>query len=511
MILNFHLGDIPHSPSVEIRRPPEIDERDPKFEDTKLCKSQLQSPEMSIRQSIGRAGNANIFSPFKRNELSSYPVSSTGQQTMSPIGDNRPATIATTMTGKTEIPTHPKVMTSGKASNITTDNVVVSRNSSNNDETPPPSSSHDGTNKSNLWLTMRDHPSIPLSIFLGLQHYITMLGGTVTYPYILTSKLCMRESDPARGYVIATTLFCSGVASFIQTTFGIRLPVIQGATFTFLVPTLAILTLPQWACPTDIQIIGNRGRNSTFRGLRSVQEQEYTEVWQSRMREISGAIIASSMVEVFLGLTGLMGFLLKFITPLSIVPTISLIGLSLFKEATAPAGESWVISGLTIVLMIILSQYITKWSIPFPFYQKGEDGLPSRMVIKRFNVIRMFPVLLTMTTVWGLCWLLTVTGVFKTGHPARTDGVMSKLISESPWFRIPYPFQWGLPTFSTGAILGMTAGVIASALEVSPISSLHAHNLLTPINVYSRLETTTDVLVCVKFPLLLLTPSTEEL
>ena len=113
-------------------------------------------------------------------------------------------------------------------------------------------------------------------------------------------QLCMRDSDPAKASVIATTLFCSGIASFIQTTFGIRLPVIQGATFTFLVPTLAILSLPEWQCPTDFQIIAARPRNSTFRNWRTVADAEYTEVWETRMREVQGAIILSSMVEVII-------------------------------------------------------------------------------------------------------------------------------------------------------------------------------------------------------------------
>ena len=250
-----------------------------------------------------------------------------------------------------------------------------------------PSDNNNRNIKSNLLLRLTDKPPIYLSLLLGLQHYITMLGGTVTYPYILTSKLCMRDTDPARGYVIATTLFCSGVASFIQTTFGIRLPVIQGATFTFLVPTLAILSLPQWTCPTDFQIIAARSRNSTFRLLRNVAEEEYAEVWQSRMREVQGAIIMSSLVEVFLGFTGIMGLLLRFITPLSIVPTISLIGLSLFKEATAPAGESWVISGITIVMVILLSQYLVNWTFSIPFYTRDKG-----FAWKKINVIKMFPV-----------------------------------------------------------------------------------------------------------------------
>lgn len=118
-----------------------------------------------------------------------------------------------------------------------------------------------------------------------------------------------------------------------------------GATFTFLVPTLAILSLPQWQCPSDDAIIASRNHSERYQGY-EVTDDEYTNVWQLRMREVSGAILMSSMVEVIIGSTGLIGLLMRFITPLSIVPTISLIGLSLFKEATAPAGESWLISGL---------------------------------------------------------------------------------------------------------------------------------------------------------------------
>lgn len=290
-----------------------------------------------------------------------------------------------------------------------------------------------------------------------------MLGGTVTYPYILTSKLCMRDSDPAKGYVIATTLFCSGIASFIQTTFGIRLPVIQGATFTFLVPTLAILSLPQWQCPTDFQIIATRPRNSTFRNWRTVADEEYTEVWESRMREVQGAIIMSSLVEVVIGLTGVMGFMLRYITPLSIVPTITLIGLSLFKEATAPAGESWLISGITIMLVIIFSQYLVNMAFPYPKIRV--TGETKGVTWHKGKVIRMFPVLLTMLIAWSLCGLLTTWNAFPPDHPARTDGIMRKLVQDSPWIRVPYPFQWGWPTFSASAVLGMTAGVVASALE----------------------------------------------
>lgn len=42
---------------------------------------------------------------------------------------------------------------------------------------------------------------------------------------------------------------------------------------------------------------------------------------------------------------GVMGIVLKFVTPLTIVPTVSLVGLSLFENAADAASKQWAISG----------------------------------------------------------------------------------------------------------------------------------------------------------------------
>lgn len=66
-----------------------------------------------------------------------------------------------------------------------------------------------------------------------------------------------------------------------------------------------------------------------------------TELWQVRMRELSGAIAVSALFQVIIGFGGIVGYLLKFITPLTIVPTVSLVGLSLFENAAAAASQHW--------------------------------------------------------------------------------------------------------------------------------------------------------------------------
>lgn len=65
------------------------------------------------------------------------------------------------------------------------------------------------------------------------------------------------------------------------------------------------------------------------------------ELWQVRMREISGAIAVSAIFQFVIGYTGAVGKLLKIITPLTIVPTVALVGLTLFQHAGDTASKHW--------------------------------------------------------------------------------------------------------------------------------------------------------------------------
>ena len=68
--------------------------------------------------------------------------------------------------------------------------------------------------------------------------------------------------------------------------------------------------------------------------------------------KIQGAILVSSLLQVVLGLTGLVGLVLRFIGPLAIAPTINLIGLSLFIEAGKKCGAHWGIAALWVSSLI---------------------------------------------------------------------------------------------------------------------------------------------------------------
>ena len=49
--------------------------------------------------------------------------------------------------------------------------------------------------------------------------------------------------------------------------------------------------------------------------------------------------MVSSLFQMLVGFTGIVGFLLRFIGPLTIAPTITLVGVALFHVAADHAGE----------------------------------------------------------------------------------------------------------------------------------------------------------------------------
>lgn len=313
----------------------------------------------------------------------------------------------------------------------------------------------DSATDTRLTYEIDDIPPWYLCIFLGLQHYLTMFGSTMSIPYLLAPALCIASDDPARGHMISTIIFVSGLVTLLQSTFGVRLPIIQGGTFSFLIPTFAILNLPKWKCPTldGVVVNGTHAANDSLIGV------DTDEIWQSRMREVQGAIVCSSLFQVILGSTGLVGLLLKFLTPLSIAPVISLVGLSLFENATTMASGNWIVSFSTTILMIIFSQYMRKLNIPCALYTKSK-GCHS----KGLALFNLFPVLLAIVIVWISCTVITHFDAFSANDPARTDTNI-EIVIKAPWFRVPYPGQWGLPTVSIAGVLGMLGGCLASTIE----------------------------------------------
>ncbi|KAJ7341528.1 hypothetical protein JRQ81_005733, partial [Phrynocephalus forsythii] len=329
--------------------------------------------------------------------------------------------------------------------------------------------------------TIEDAPPWYLCILLGFQHYLTCFSGTIAVPFLLAESLCVGKDQYTISQLIGTIFSCVGITTLIQTTVGIRLPLFQASALAFLVPAKSILALDKWKCPPEEEIYGNW-----------TLPLSTSHVWQPRIREIQGAIIVSSLLEVAIGLMGLPGALLSYIGPLTVTPTVSLIGLSVFQAAGDRAGSHWGIAALSIVLIVLFAQYLRNVSFLIPGYKWGKG-----CTLIRVQIFKMFPIILAILVVWLLCYILTVTDVFPrdanaSGYKARTDA-RGEIMSIAPWFRFPYPWvggkkqqqkearraqhirikifhawragQWGLPTVTAAAVLGMFSATLAGIIE----------------------------------------------
>ena len=100
----------------------------------------------------------------------------------------------------------------------------------------------------------------------------------------------------------------------------------EGASFTFVTPAIALLTSSNYVC------------------LEPAGSEEDEEVWQSRMQILQGGLIIASIVQVFIGACGLVGFLLRFVGPMTIAPVLIQIGISLTMPAVDYCKGNWAVA-----------------------------------------------------------------------------------------------------------------------------------------------------------------------
>ncbi|KAL3524932.1 hypothetical protein ACH5RR_013304 [Cinchona calisaya] len=270
---------------------------------------------------------------------------------------------------------------------------------------------------------LRENPGFVPLICYGLQHFVSLAGSLIFVPLIIVPAMGGSDKDTAT--VISTMLLVSGITTILNSFFGTRLPLVQGSSFVYLAPALAIM-------------------NS--REYRNLTEHRFRHI----MREIQGAIIVGSIFQSILGFSGIMSFLLRLINPVVVAPTVAAVGLAFFSYGFPQAGSCVEISLPQIALVLIFTLYLRGISI---FGHK---------------VFRIYAVPLSGIIIWAYAFFLTAGGAYNykgcnpdipssnvlidacrrhayTMKHCRTD--VSNAMRTAAWVRIPYPLQWGIPIF----------------------------------------------------------------
>lgn len=258
-----------------------------------------------------------------------------------------------------------------------------------------------------------DRPPFPKAVVLAIQHVLTMFGSTVSIPLLFGPAMGMTIDQIA--LLISSVMICSGVGTFLQATYGSRLPIIQGVSFSFIAGFFAI-----------IGSVSERGGDAA-----------------EMMQYIAGAVIGGAVFEMVIGFSGLMGQVRKFLSPVVVGPVIMLIGLALFNHGAPKAGTDWAISGLTMFLIILFSLVLSH----------------------KIKFFQLFPILAALVIVVSLCWGLTLAGVYEKGDASFVD---TSAAASSEWVRMDLGeviFPWGYPKWNLGFFVAALAGYLASMIE----------------------------------------------
>lgn len=266
-------------------------------------------------------------------------------------------------------------------------------------------------------------PSFGKLSVLGIQHVLAFYAGAVVVPLVIASGLGLDNETLI--HLINADLFTCGIASIIQSAglgpkIGVKLPLIQGVTFTAVSPLIAIgiAATPAGADP------------------------------KTGLATMYGSIIAAGLVTFFVAPFFVAPFfakLLRFFPPVVTGTLLTVMGITLISVS---AGD------------------IVSWGT---YAAEGQDAgaLTLRGLAYAFGTLviivavqRIFKGF--MSTISVLVGLVVMTAIaFALGDANFSD------IGQSAWLGVTTPFFFGIPKFNIAAIISMLIVMAVTMVETT--------------------------------------------
>lgn len=261
-------------------------------------------------------------------------------------------------------------------------------------------------------------PSFGKLSVLGIQHVLVFYAGAVVVPLVIASGLGLDNETLI--HLINADLFTCGIASIIQSAglgpkIGVKLPLIQGVTFTAVSPLIAIgiAATPAGADP------------------------------KTGLATMYGSIIAAGLVTFFVA--PFFAKLLRFFPPIVTGTLLTVMGITLISVS---AGD------------------IVSWGT---YAAEGQDAgaLTLRGLAYAFGTLviivavqRIFKGF--MSTISVLVGLVVMTAIaFALGDANFSD------IGQSAWLGMTTPFFFGIPKFNIAAIISMLIVMAVTMVETT--------------------------------------------
>jgi xanthine permease XanP len=256
-----------------------------------------------------------------------------------------------------------------------------------------------------------DQPRLPIALLAALQHLLAIIVPIVTPGLLICQALGVSPRDT--NLIVSMSLVISGIATFIQCRrfgpFGAGLLIVQGTSFNFVGPLIA-------------------------GGALMVKQGTPVE---AVMAAIFGVVMVGSFVEM--GISRILPFVKRLITPLVTGIVVLMIGLTLIKvglismgggfsamgQGTFANGENLLLSGVVLAIIVVLNRVRVVW-------------------------VRSAAIVIALLAGYGLAAYL-----------GRLDFTG---MHEAPLFQVPVPLHFGLG-FSWALFVPMLVIYLVTSLE----------------------------------------------
>jgi xanthine permease XanP len=279
--------------------------------------------------------------------------------------------------------------------------------------TPPPISSTSAVRPAapDLVLGLEDRPGAMVAILAALQHLLAIIVPIVTPGLLICQALGVSARDT--NLIVSMSLVVSGIATFVQCRrfgpFGAGLLIVQGTSFNFVGPLIA-------------------------GGSLMVKQGSPVE---AVMAAIFGVVVAGSFIEM--GVSRILPFIKRMITPLVTGIVVLMIGLTLIKvglismgggfaamaNGSFANGQNLLLSGVVLLIIVALNRVRIVW-------------------------LRSAAIIIALAVGYALA-----------GSLGRLDFTG---MHEAAWFQVPKPLHFGLG-FSWSLFIPMLVIYLVTSLE----------------------------------------------
>ncbi|KAH9508741.1 hypothetical protein Btru_049792 [Bulinus truncatus] len=315
-----------------------------------------------------------------------------------------------------------------------------------------------------LLYKLNQTPPFHFLLLFAIQQSCLAISTPLGTAVIVAEAVCAHDEQDIKVQILSSTMIMMGISTFTMTTFGVRLPIFQGPSATYIIPLLAMMSLPEFICPPTFQTVDAGSNMTVLMAVVNNVTVRNQEVVFARLNAYGGSLLLAGFLHFLSGLTGFVSLITRFVGPITIVPVVTLFGIYIHTVVVRFSETNWLVAAITACSCLVFALYLGKYQTPVPIWthQKGFH-------ITWQPLHQTFALLISIIVGWTVSYIMTETGALSSdpesvSFNARTDARVD-VIDDVPWFLFPYPGQFGMPGFSIGAFITFIVSTVLSILD----------------------------------------------